>query len=143
MLCCQLVVTFPQPCATSCNSQWRSLKARRDSLLSIVPPAVLGHVGSRSVRPNVEIGHGSTSADVYSVNIDVPPLRERPSILRGSPSTDDEDLASVKKETAAAVQRKALRQRHFVFAKVRQCRIRVQREADDSSRHVGGRFGQQ
>jgi hypothetical protein len=36
MLCCQLVVMFPQPCATSCNSQWRSSKAKKDSLLATV-----------------------------------------------------------------------------------------------------------
>jgi hypothetical protein len=52
---CQLVVTFPQPCATSCNSQWRSSKAKRDSLLAtmnlLADPAAPMRGRARDVDP--------------------------------------------------------------------------------------------
>lgn len=55
MRCCQLVVTFPQPCATSCNSHWRSSKAKRDSLLAtmnlLADPAAPIRGRARDVDP--------------------------------------------------------------------------------------------
>ena len=69
----------------------------------------------------------------------VPRLTPRRARHALEPSTDDDDLTGVKDETVAAVQREVLRQRLLVFAKIRQRRIRVQREADDSSWQVGGR----